>query len=78
MDNDLLEAFTLEVTLKDGSKNQLTGFYTIKEPKLYELDGNTLEALNKQGFLQAIFMAVASHARLRPLVEKKSAVAESS
>lgn len=78
VDNDLLEAFTLEVTLKDGSKNQLTGFYTIKEPKLYELDGTTLEALNKQGFLQAIFMAVASHARLRPLVEKKSAVAESS
>ena len=75
VDHDLLEAFTLEVTLKDGSKNQLTGFYTIKEPKLYQLDGSTLESLNKQGYLQAIFMAMASHARLRPLVEKKSAVA---
>ena len=74
VEHDLLEAFTLEVTLRNGTRNQLTGFYTIKETNLYQLDGSTLQSLNKQGFLQAIFMAVASHARLRPIVEKKSAV----
>ncbi|MDC3106340.1 SapC family protein, partial [Gammaproteobacteria bacterium] len=31
---DLLESFTLEVTLSDGSKHALSGFYTIKETTL--------------------------------------------
>lgn len=74
LEHDLLEAFTLEVVLNDGSKNQLTGFYTIAEQKLHELEGDTFAMLNKRGYLQAIFMAVASHSRLRPLVEKRNAL----
>lgn len=70
----LLEAFTLEVTLNDGSNNQLSGFYTIAEQNLHQLDGDTFDMLNKKGYLQAIFMAVASHSRLRPLIEKKNAL----
>ena len=72
--NDLLEPFTLEITLDDGSTNQLLGFYTINEPKLAELDGDTLAELNSNGYLQPIFMAVASHARVRALIEKKNAL----
>ena len=71
---DLLESFTLEVTLNNGSKNELKGFYTIAEQKLHELSGDVFELLNKRGYLQAIFMAVASHSRLRPIVEKKNAL----
>ena len=74
---DLLEPFTLEITLDNGSTNQLVGFYTINEEKLLELDGATLEDLNKQGFLQPIFMAVASYARIRALIDKKNAVENS-
>lgn len=71
---ELLEPFTLEITLDNGSTNQLIGFYTINEEKLLELDGSTLEVLNKQGFLQPIYMAVASYARIRALIDKKNAV----
>jgi hypothetical protein len=71
---ELLEPFTLEITLDNGSTNQLIGFYTINEEKLLELDGSTLEELNKQGFLQPIYMAVASYARIRALIDKKNAV----
>jgi hypothetical protein len=74
LEHDLLESFTLEVNLNNGSKNQLQGFYTIAEQKLHELNGDTFDMLNKCGYLQAIFMAVASHSRLRTLVDKKNAL----
>ena len=74
LEYDLLESFTLEVNLNNGSKNQLQGFYTIAEQKLHELNGETFDMLNKRGYLQAIFMAVASHSRLRTLVDKKNAL----
>ena len=61
---DLLEPFTLEITLDNGSNNQLLGFYTINEQKLLELDGETLGGLNAKGYLQPIYMAVASYAQL--------------
>ena len=74
LEHDLLESFTLEVNLNNGSKNQLQGFYTIAEQKLHELNGDVFGILNKLGYLQAIFMAVASHSRLRALVDKKNAL----
>ncbi len=69
----LLEPFTLEITLDNGSNNQLLGFYTINEQKLLELDGETLAGLNSKGYLQPIYMAVASYARIRALIDKKNA-----
>jgi hypothetical protein len=71
---DLLEPFTLEITLDNGSNNQLLGFYTINEQKLLELDGETLGELNAKGYLQPIYMAVASYARIRALIDKKNAL----
>ena len=70
----LLEPFTLEITLDNGSNNQLLGFYTINEEKLNELDGESLGGLNAAGYLQPIYMAVASFARMRNLIEKKNAL----
>ena len=72
--NDLLEPFTLEITLNNGSNNQLLGFYTISEERLRELDGDTLMKLNKEGYLQAIHMQLASFARIRTLIDKKNAL----
>ena len=72
--NDLLEPFTLEITLNDGSNNQLLGYYTINEDKIRDLDGDTLSRLSKEGYLQAIYMQIASFARIRTLIDKKNAL----
>lgn len=74
LQHELLESFTLDITLNDGSAHQLQGFYTIAEEKLHSLDGETLGELNAAGYLQPIFMAVASIARVRTLIDKKNAL----
>ncbi len=73
LENDLLEGFNLDITLKDGSNNRLEGFYTINEEKLAGLQAETLGQLHEQGFLQAIYMAVASFSRVSGLIAKKNA-----
>ncbi len=73
IEHDLLESFTLEIELNDGSGNQLIGFYTINETSVQELSGPALGSLNEQGFLQPIFMVLASHSCLRTLVDLKNA-----
>jgi hypothetical protein len=73
IEHDLLESFTLDIELKDGSGNQLLGFYTINEDSVQQLSGNVLGNLNEQGFLQPIFMALASHSRIRSLIDLKNA-----
>jgi hypothetical protein len=73
---ELLEPFTLEIALENGTTNQLIGFYTINENKLLELDGATLADFNSKGYLQPIYMAVASYARIRALIEKKNALSQ--
>jgi hypothetical protein len=72
IEHDLLESFTLNIELIDGSSNQLLGFYTLNEDSLRQLSGTTLGRLNEQGFLQPIFMALASQTRIRSLIERKN------
>ena len=69
---ELLESFVLDVQLDDGSEHRLTGFYTINEDVLRKLDGEKLEMLNKRGYLEAIFMAIASMSNIPALLEKKN------
>lgn len=70
---DLLEPFTLEVPLSDGSKQSLVGFHIIAEDKLQALDGDALGDLHASGFLLPTFMAVASLSHFSTLVERKDA-----
>ena len=72
MELELIEQFTLDVPLKDGSTNQLLGLYTINEDKVQELSGEQMQQLNSQGFLMPIFMVMASHSCLRTLVDRKN------
>ena len=72
IEHDLLESFTLNIELNDGSANQLLGFYTINENSVQQLNAESLASLNKQGFLQPIFMVLASHSNLRTLIELKN------
>ena len=69
---DLLESFVLDVQLDDGSEHRLAGFYTINEDVLRELDGEQLERLNRKGYLEAVYMAIASMTNLPALLEKKN------
>lgn len=69
----LLEPFTLDVPLRDGSKHSLVGFHTINEEKLRALDGDALAELQREGHLLPIFMAVASIGQFSGLVARKNA-----
>src|SRR3546814_1311090 len=61
---ELLEPFSLEVTLDDGSVNSLVGFHIIDEAKLRALDAEALGALHGAGHLMPMFMALASLSQL--------------
>ncbi|MEM7360033.1 MAG: SapC family protein [Pseudomonadota bacterium] len=73
IEHDLLESFTLDIQLNDGSANQLLGFYTINEDSVRELSGEVLGQLNEQGFLLPMFMVLASHSNVRDLIALKNA-----
>lgn len=68
---NLLESFVFDVELEDGSQNRLAGCYTINEERLQALNGQALEQLNRSGFLQPIFMVIASMSNLSALAERK-------
>lgn len=68
----LLESFVLDVQLDDGSEHRLTGFYTINEEALRKLEGDKLQMLNRRGYLEAIYMAIASMSNIPTLLEKKN------
>ena len=70
----LLESFVFDIELDDGSQNRLAGFYTVNEERLAALPGSVLEQLNRAGYLQAIYMVVASMSNFRTLIERKNRV----
>jgi SapC len=70
--HELLEPFTMDVTLVDGARHSLVGYHAIDEDKLAQLDGDALAALHGEGHLQQLFMAVASMSRLGDLVARKN------
>jgi len=71
-EHDLLEPFTLEVTLDDGSLNSLVGFHVIDEARVRALDAAALGKLHQAGHLMPIFMAMASLAQIKSLVDRKN------
>lgn len=73
IDLQLLESFTLDITLDNGSKRQMIGFYTINEDNLATLSADTLAMLHEKGYLHAIYMALASQSNIRYLLQLKNA-----
>ncbi len=76
LQHELLEQIALDIAFNDGSKKSLQGFYSIAEDRLYQLKGDVLESLNQAGYLQPVFMAVASLSRLRDLIERRNRLGE--
>lgn len=70
---DLLESVTLEIELKDGSRNQLIGFHCLNEDKVQALSAEVLGDLNERGYLMPLFMVLASMGNIQRLVELKNA-----
>ncbi len=69
---NLLESFVLDAQLDDGSEHRLTGFYTINEDVLNDLGADDLAMLHERGYLEAIYMAIASMTNISALIEMKS------
>jgi hypothetical protein len=69
---DLLEPFSLDIELRDGSRNRLVGYHLIDEEKLAALEPGALAELHAAGFLLPMFMAIASLSNLSALVERKN------
>lgn len=68
----LLEPVTLEITLDDGSSNQLLGFYTLNEETLRALPAETVQGLHARGFLEPLYMVLASLENVGELVRRKN------
>lgn len=69
---DLLESFVLDVELNDGSNHRLSGFYTIKEDTLETLTGKDLAQLRNNGYLEAVYMVIASMSHIPDLVDLRN------
>jgi hypothetical protein len=72
LQHELLEEITLDIAFNDGDKKSVRGFYTIAEEQLYQLKGDVLESLNQAGYLQPVFMVVASLSRMRDIIERRN------
>jgi hypothetical protein len=68
----LIEPLTVDVELKDGSKNSLIGFHTINEDMLNKLNADAIVELHQAGYLQAIYIMLASQVHFRELVDRKN------
>ena len=69
---DLIESFVVDVQLNDGSEHRLSGFYTINEDRLRDLAADDLAMLHRRGYLEAIYMAIASMSQMPELVDRKN------
>jgi hypothetical protein len=69
---DLLEPFVFDVQLDGGARYRLAGFHAIHEERLAALSPDRLAALHRAGWLQPVYMAVASLSQFRELVARKN------
>lgn len=69
---ELLEPFSLDVELKDGSKHRLVGYHLIDEQKLASLAPSEIGQLHQDGHLMPMFMALGSLSNIAGLVERKN------
>lgn len=69
---ELLEPFTLDVTLDDGSANRLIGYHIIAEERLAALSGTALAELQAAGYLEPIYMAMASLSQFSGLIARRN------
>ena len=70
--HDLLEPFSMDVTLDNGASHRLVGYHLINEEKLRALGPAALGELHAAGHLEPVYMALASLGNLGKLVRRKN------
>lgn len=70
--NDLIESVSIKVELNDGSNNELSSLYTINEEKLAGLSAEVVYDFYQQGYMQHIYMVLASMAAMSHIIELKN------
>jgi hypothetical protein len=68
---DLIEPVKLEVKPTPEQNYSVVGLHTINQQKLANLDGASLERLNRGGFLQGAFLVINSMSNVRRLIALK-------
>ena len=68
---DLIEPVKLEIKLSAEEAYNVVGLHTINREKLAALDGESLEKLNRAGFLQGAFLVVSSLSNVNRLMALK-------
>ena len=69
---ELLDPFSMDVTLDNGAMHRLVGYHMISEERLRALDPAVPQLLHADGHLEPIYMAVASIGNLAKLVRRKN------
>ncbi|WP_051971535.1 SapC family protein [Massilia sp. 9096] len=69
---ELLEPFVFDVQLDTGAHHRLAGFHAINEDRLAALSADQLAGLHRAGWLQPVYMSVASLSQFRELVARKN------
>ena len=71
---ELIESVKVEIEFRDGSRQNLSGLYTINEDKLRTLSADALDALHKNGHLQTVYMMLASMPNMTRLIDRKNSI----
>lgn len=69
---DLLEPFSMDVTLDNGAMHRMVGYHLVNEEKLQALEPAILAELNAAGHLLPLYMAIASLGNLGKLIRRKN------
>ncbi|MGO4892541.1 SapC family protein [Flavobacterium sp. W21_SRS_FM6] len=69
---ELIESVSIKVKLQDGSNNELSSLYSINEEKLTSLAADAVYSLYQRGYMQHIYMVMASMAAMSHLIELKN------
>ena len=69
---DLLEPFSMDVTLNNGAMHRMVGYHLVNEEKLQALEPDVLAELSAEGHLLPLYMAIASLGNLGKLIARKN------
>jgi hypothetical protein len=70
VEHNLIESFVLDIQFRDGALHRFTGFFAIHEERLAKLGAEALGKLHERGYLQAVFMMIASLSNVRAMIER--------
>jgi hypothetical protein len=69
---DLLEPFSMDVTLDNGAAHRMVGYHLVNEEKLKALSAADLAELQAASHLEPLYMALASLGNLGKLIARKN------